>query len=501
MLLTMGLFLMCLPAFGQKTVIVVEPDLEGEAGALNIAIDSEDNPGNTIFELRRGGTYVLNNKISSLDNTLHIRAEQGDGARPVIVGIDDSYKRHFEVTGHLVVEGLKFNQKALDSTVLVQAIRLADNDLRLNVDDCVFEFVGKDFIRTSNGSKVYVTNSVFINGLVFEDPGFPSIINTLARPQDTLSIENTTFYNCDGPLFLRMASVTNVLNFSHNTYYQSNYLNDVYFDLGMTVKAIVTNNIFYNFAYLAVAGSHDVLFTVDSIGVDDNLRSFDLSNNNWHTQSDISDVLLEFRSDEMYNIRTNIFADPDVLAANPETPPNFLAFIENSQVDTTNFFSEAINFTSPPALNLEYWQYLVENNFDIAALSPPNQYALEDLNDIDFGYDRNLRSATAATDGLQLGDQRWQLTGTSSIPLSHSIIPQVYPNPSQGILTIEYAGNEIGTLRLEVFSITGAQILSREFQANDYFKETIDLTHLENGMYLMRMKGEGYSETQKLILK
>ena len=63
LLLTVMLFF-TLPLLGQKTVVVVQPDAGVDIGALNTAINTAADPGNTIFELKRGGLYLLNGTIS-----------------------------------------------------------------------------------------------------------------------------------------------------------------------------------------------------------------------------------------------------------------------------------------------------------------------------------------------------------------------------------------------------------------------------------------------------
>ena len=75
-----GILILSVPAFGQKTVVVVEPDPGVEIGALNDAIaaaETAGTAGNTIFELRREGIYYLNGSIAHSGYTLHIRTEAG----------------------------------------------------------------------------------------------------------------------------------------------------------------------------------------------------------------------------------------------------------------------------------------------------------------------------------------------------------------------------------------------------------------------------------------
>ena len=503
-ILTLGLLIMSIPAIGQETVVVVEPDLEGESGALNAAVDSIDNLGEletTVFELRRDGHYLLDSKIK-ISNNLHIRAEEGDGLRPVLQATTTD-KRHFQMEANLILEGLHLNQLAADTTMLFQSIILKAENLRVIVDDCILEYAGKGFIRCDVNSKIYVTNSIFYNGIESSDRSFPAIINALGDPQDTLLIENTTLFNCSGPVFERnRENPTNVLIFNHNTYYQSNYqFHGI--DLGKTMQAEVTNNVFYNFGYGKRAGLHDALFSIDSVGDADNTRFFYLNNNNWYTESEISDILVENRASDTFRLRTDVFADLDLLDTVPENRPIILHFIENFQVDTTNIFSEALTFNNPPPANNDYWQFIVENDFTIDTLTPPDPYFIADPYGIDFQYDNTItRSGTAAEDGLPLGDMRWfPDIGTSNKPLSISDHISVYPNPSNGIFHIECDGDANTTLRMEIFNISGVKVYMREFNSTGYQRETIDLQHLDNGIYILRMQQNNWTDTRKLVIR
>lgn len=70
----------------------------------------------------------------------------------------------------------------------------------------------------------------------------------------------------------------------------------------------------------------------------------------------------------------------------------------------------------------------------------------------------------------------------------------ISPNPSKGIITI----NTENTLNLTIFDITGKVVFSKNNVTND---ETINLSNLQNGVYLAKMVTEtGVEETKKIIL-
>jgi hypothetical protein len=70
----------------------------------------------------------------------------------------------------------------------------------------------------------------------------------------------------------------------------------------------------------------------------------------------------------------------------------------------------------------------------------------------------------------------------------------ISPNPSKGIITI----NTENTLNLTICDITGKVVFSKNNVTND---ETINLSNLQNGVYLAKMVTEtGVEETKKIIL-
>jgi hypothetical protein len=70
----------------------------------------------------------------------------------------------------------------------------------------------------------------------------------------------------------------------------------------------------------------------------------------------------------------------------------------------------------------------------------------------------------------------------------------ISPNPSKGIITI----NTENTLNLTICDITGKVVFSKNNVINN---ETINLSNLQNGVYLAKMVTEtGVEETKKIIL-
>lgn len=63
----------------------------------------------------------------------------------------------------------------------------------------------------------------------------------------------------------------------------------------------------------------------------------------------------------------------------------------------------------------------------------------------------------------------------------------IYPNPSSGMVTVEF-NTDKAEMTMEVFSIDGRNVMSRQvYSAGGQLKETLDLSSLDKGMYIIRV--------------
>jgi subtilisin family serine protease len=116
--------------------------------------------------------------------------------------------------------------------------------------------------------------------------------------------------------------------------------------------------------------------------------------------------------------------------------------------------------------------------------------------DSDFGTDRysveNIKVWSYA---------RTEFGGVSGVGLPEvSASPftgiNVYPNPGNGIFNIVHEGGILEDLSMEVISITGNVVYTREFKVTDSLNETIDLRDAGSGIYILRIR-----EKDKVALK
>jgi hypothetical protein len=78
---------------------------------------------------------------------------------------------------------------------------------------------------------------------------------------------------------------------------------------------------------------------------------------------------------------------------------------------------------------------------------------------------------------------------------------KIYPNPSDGIFTIEINKTESNKVSVEILDITGKLVYRNDYPVLGNLKETIDLQNLNKGMYFLRVKEGEKISTVKIILR
>src|SRR5690606_12661517 len=74
----------------------------------------------------------------------------------------------------------------------------------------------------------------------------------------------------------------------------------------------------------------------------------------------------------------------------------------------------------------------------------------------------------------------------------------IYPNPSNGEIYITSREN-IGDVSVSIFDIHGRKVLSKQMEVHSV--ANLNANGLETGIYLIRIEGENYSQTSKIIIK
>lgn len=85
----------------------------------------------------------------------------------------------------------------------------------------------------------------------------------------------------------------------------------------------------------------------------------------------------------------------------------------------------------------------------------------------------------------------------TEIDLHRNFNVSIYPNPTTGIVNFDYPDNNEGIMEIQIFSLDGK--VKAEFIAKNTNGEQFNVSHLDKGYYLVKIKLDGQEvETQKL---
>ena len=104
-------------------------------------------------------------------------------------------------------------------------------------------------------------------------------------------------------------------------------------------------------------------------------------------------------------------------------------------------------------------------------------------------------SGATATDQFQLCVLDW-ITGTDEfVNLAKA---QLYPNPTEGMVTLEISGNHSSEVEVVVMNILGKEVLKKDFHTTELLQ--IDMSEHVSGMYIVKLIVDGNEIVKKLIL-
>lgn len=111
-----------------------------------------------------------------------------------------------------------------------------------------------------------------------------------------------------------------------------------------------------------------------------------------------------------------------------------------------------------------------------------------DAEGINYCLGEDARQSIIDNFGWDINDAGYDCT-TSSIIDENKLDVSIYPNPTSGLLNIEGNNNNLKTI---VFDMLGKEIMTQSSS------NSIDLSHLENGIYIMRISDGQNVSSQKV---
>ncbi len=100
------------------------------------------------------------------------------------------------------------------------------------------------------------------------------------------------------------------------------------------------------------------------------------------------------------------------------------------------------------------------------------------------------------------GDHKGDFSGRRSLPEPHRWLLSIFrggfasPNPTTGLLNIEFNANTTATV--DLYNVLGERVMTKTFNAAGL--RTIDLGNLDNGVYYMNVTANGETVTKKVTL-
>lgn len=469
-------------------VVVVQPDAGISTGALNAAV--AQHGGTKIYELKRGGLYVLNAAIKP-SHPIYIRAQAGTGARPMLQpGVDANgvSVELFRFSGDVKLENLYLTGVDELGKVVKNNIRISLPSLTVEMNNCFFDYDEASTFRIEGANgKFYFKNCIFRNNMNLLEPSNGRPFDTRSVAIEHFEIENCTFYNMSSTLIRTANSPIKKFVFNNNTVYTNvGGLNFQY-----SHHVVATNNIFYN---CGLTGSLDVsggIIRVDSIktgvvGMTDADRTFDFRNNLFYREKRYSDIQVL----------------PGTCPNNAQIDsifhPNIIPFINSGQFKIDGLRREPVPFINAPQQGIAFiqfwWSKCLVSTISLASGETMPVFAADEkpleIGEVtgstafNFGYPQTSPLATAGLGGKPLGDTNWLpfYTGINNRLTVENNIKVMMHKPTNTLKVFLNEANAVSA-RIQVIAMNGSVIYSSNNIPVNSQQMNIQLPPLATGMY------------------
>ncbi|MCX6136416.1 MAG: T9SS type A sorting domain-containing protein [Ignavibacteriales bacterium] len=498
------------PGIVDNLATVIKADSAARTAAL---------PTQTIYELKRNGTYECVSAIDNLNYFLHIRAESGTGYKPFLIAKENASAKvvcalNFRTNGKL--EGLTIEQTTLTGIVGNRLINVY-NGSSLWVKDCeIVHDRGSILAILSDSCSVYVEDCfVHSSGHPKSLGGNGRLIDV--RPtviQDSIIVKNTTFFNLTDRIIRNMGTFINYIKFDHNTGFTTQGYHGN-FQAGKVKELIITNNIFYNqVAY----GSWKSRTTAKTPNISEQTQP---ENNLMYVLTIDTTYYYPLRKAVVRN--NNMFWDQkyvdfwtkykDSTDVPGKVTPTLMKMLGADS--TKAYFTEALTFQAPPPSIY---------NFIDSAAQFPNSLTLpqnwlytyqeaDGKSPVNGAYPTTAKSYTAGDGGFPLGDLNWfparkaawLLTDVKSAvvtaPAAFSLA-QNYPNPFNPTTNIAFSLSRTGFASLKVYDMLGREVatLVNEIKEAGIYSVTWNAVGMSSGVYFYKIQAGSFSDMKKMIV-
>jgi hypothetical protein len=182
-----------------------------------------------VYVLRRGSPYVINEVIDVADFHLRIKAEEGDGSRPILIlNVGDgaaAVEQMFVVSsgGNMTLDGLHLAGQDIFGNYTLRNIRVNGNASRTSINDCVLDDTGQSGFRLNADSiRVFISNSIINRMGQFNSLDNGRFLDNRGHPIDSLWVTNSVIYDITSRIYRHSGSgYLHHAKFDQNTFFAS----------------------------------------------------------------------------------------------------------------------------------------------------------------------------------------------------------------------------------------------------------------------------------------
>jgi len=550
--------LVLIPLQGNSQVVRVPPysgsNYLNQFIAGDTLVNGQRRDSSAIYELQRGGYYLVNAIIRNPGWTLRIRANDttagvskpvvflyptSSGGNPpgqfILIGGNVSIK-------NVIMSGY-FEFTAAELTKLQGALfDYAAAGKNLTLDSCILSNTNGQHVRTSVApGTIRITNCIFANMgyLGRSNLGAGKGIDVRGGSVDTLIMVNNTFVNWQDRIIRHFGSTANIqyLKFDHNTCVNGMSYHG-FLSLGRLGRsASISDNLLVD-AFAAGQDTDAVRqaeFTdsgeKDAFGFPRMTWIFSNPNDttSWTVKNNYYRVTAAGQSFYDSASILPIIANPPLVAGSP------LTYHINSRLgadSATAFRTHTADLPKVPKFMKELLKWYRRPFSGAPPDSGANKTKLTSMWFPYYDYDRwgfaNLRDSlncayssanpvyTAGTDGYPVGDlnwfptmkARWEKGLPADVALGSGIpevfrLEQNYPNPFNPSTNIEFLLPRSAKVSLVIYDLLGRQVatlINGEVRAAGKHEATFSATGLATGIYFYRLMADTYTATMKMLV-
>ncbi|MBU0472898.1 MAG: T9SS type A sorting domain-containing protein [Bacteroidetes bacterium] len=505
-----------------------------------------------VYVLQRGGTWFYNGVIKNIDWDIRIKAEDGEGAIPLIYGLVEAggtnvpidfidaqgnvYLKNIAVNGIFDVDPdyAAFTYGAPRELIVFNV----SGNYTMTVTGCIFENAYQADLRTFAGIRsINVTDCIFANSgtLPWQSISNGRAVDLRNTSCDTLKMVNNTFVNGNDRVVRHIGSTArlNTFIFEHNTVLNNGgrygvlalgligddvRIKDNLFVDAMALGADTSESRQWDFRENGEPFSDVILDKVNmtmvysqSEGDSAYATNFDITNNYLYDTQEILDVWAKIKSET---------GNSTLMTATPLT--KFIASkIDNATTTAFIKLENGINFTEAPSPMSEmvYWNLRPapegageKSNGGTEFRDFDRRTTVYHRDTLDCSYEVSSPAYLGGSDGFPVGDLNWfpskkadWITDVEAvdgnIPVEFSL-EQNYPNPFNPSTLIRFSIPEVSKVTLSVYNLLGqkvASLVNKNMNAGNH-EINFNANGLSTGIYFYTINAGNFQSTRKMML-